>query len=1063
MDGQIILDSGLQSVPEFSAPQVIYLDFDGESAKYEGEILAIGKVTVQDSGIEAERAAGIAAKLNEFHAGKGVIFVTDRPAAGEYSTIYVGKSGEITEKGDFAGLSESVDYGNKNSSDNAFVLLDASASDDFIVDVISHEAGHLLGTIDHGGEGLSAYAYGKTYNVSSGDVVSDVTLTGDTMVITSGGYAYNIEMPYGTLKVSSGGSANGVYMSGGSVHVAKGGTLNNLYWTPCEGGIVTVDNDASVTYADLNGVYYGKEGELFSSASTMNGKTVSRLMYVTEGGTAGGNIVSGGRMIVMQGGNATGNEVQRGIMDIAGGVAYETKNGDTINVSRGGTAAGTLNSGLINVLGGGAANNTVNTGRIQISSGGSASGTELISRGTIYVNNSGTLADTTVNYGAIYVSSGALAVNTWMDEWGILTVYNCGSIVNTTIGSNGSCSVASGASAYVTTVSDRGTMNISGTASNTRINSTGAVTVAKTGLAIDNMVSSGGKLTINGGIASRTRGYSGCTISAANAVLVSTTIYEGGKLTVSGGSSVKMLINGGSAQVNGNVFISGCEVADSGTLNVSGAVSAFNMDVTNSAVVKVGGKASLKNVDITSSGVLELSSGVLVNSAVIASKGAMTVAKGAVATNTVVSSGGSMTLNGTHRNGLVIADGAVVSAGSGAVIEFALEDAVPGSFMVIGLDKLQGAAPAYTITAAKDQAAGNYYLAVASDLSGKSITMTIGNGEVQYGKLVMGGEELYYRDKIYTLSNVYSGTTIKLEVADYNSQADLSGNDIDGNGLSDIILVHDAGFAGTWLSTGDPSAIKAWGDLSNIGKGISMLGTGNVYASADAGNDVFFTDGSAVGAWIVEDNKVTGYKTVTTLSKTSKVLGLGDFDGDNITDVLLTSTKGDIGCTYGNGEGWHYFKSLGDEWNVAAIGDLNGDGRDDMVLRHDAGFAGTWLAQADGSVKWANLDTLDSDTEILGTGDFNGDGVDDVLLKKGDWVGAWIVENGSAKSIMGIARTKHTIEQIADFDGDGVDDLRIRTDAGDIGVLYVKGADTTSWQYYGSLGDEWKTNFSALA
>ncbi|MBR7107834.1 MAG: fibronectin type III domain-containing protein, partial [Lentisphaeria bacterium] len=306
--------------------------------------------------------------------------------------------------------------------------------------------------------------------------------------------------------------------------------------------------------------------------------------------------------------------------------------------------------------------------------------------------------------------------------------------------------------------------------------------------------------------------------------------------------------------------------------------------------------------------------------------------------------------------------------------------------------------------------------------------------------------------------------TAVYEVNNIIAVPDVIDDDLDNNGLADVVLVHTKqGYSGAWLTTGTTSVIK-WGSLSNVNAGTEILGTGTLYGSENDGQDIFFADSKSVGAWNVVDGKVTGYKSVMSINSTTNVLGLGDFNGDGATDILLRSTNGDLGYYNTDGTGFTYLKGLGKEWTVAAIGDLNGDGLDDTVLRHDAGFAGTFLTQENGTVKWASLDTLKSDMTIVGTGDFNGDGVDDVLLqnKSNGWVGAWLVEDGRVDSFIGLCNNKNTIEQIADFNGDGIDDLRIRAGA-DIGVLYVNGADDTTWQYFKSVGTEWDTSFSALA
>ena len=187
---KLIESGGLQSVSNIAVQQVIYLDFDGEMTHYDGEILSVDNVIVKNSGITPERIVDIVAELNAKYAAQNVRFVTERPINSEYSTIYVGRTDAFSTYGDFAGVAETLDRNNQNKNDNAFVLLDSTASNEQIISTISHETDHLLGTLLHGGSGLNAYASEiQSANLLSGNVVgenetSDIDLGSSHTVLT---------------------------------------------------------------------------------------------------------------------------------------------------------------------------------------------------------------------------------------------------------------------------------------------------------------------------------------------------------------------------------------------------------------------------------------------------------------------------------------------------------------------------------------------------------------------------------------------------------------------------------------------------------------------------------------------------------------------------------------------------------------------------------------------------------------------------------------------------------------------------------------------------------------
>src|SRR5688572_29899923 len=70
-------------------------------------------------------------------------------------------------------------------------------------------------------------------------------------------------------------------------------------------------------------------------------------------------------------------------------------------------------------------------------------------------------------------------------------------------------------------------------------------------------------------------------------------------------------------------------------------------------------------------------------------------------------------------------------------------------------------------------------------------------------------------------------------------------------------------------------------------------------------------------------------------------------------------------------------------WEAGDIGDLDGDGRRDILWHHDDGQANIWemsgSAAQDAIKAGYNLTVLPSGWEVGGTGDFNRDGRSDIL------------------------------------------------------------------------------------
>jgi hypothetical protein len=137
-----------------------------------------------------------------------------------------------------------------------------------------------------------------------------------------------------------------------------------------------------------------------------------------------------------------------------------------------------------------------------------------------------------------------------------------------------------------------------------------------------------------------------------------------------------------------------------------------------------------------------------------------------------------------------------------------------------------------------------------------------------------------------------------------------------------------------------------------------------------------------------------GAYQAASVSNTGAVLAsvtTGDFNRDGKLDVAVNNACPDIGCTtgsvnilLGNGDGTFQspvaYPSGGNAFSVEA-GDVNGDGKLDLVVVNGSNSAGVLLGNGDGSFKpVSSFTTSTSGNSAVFLGDFNGDGRPDLAV-----------------------------------------------------------------------------------
>ena len=378
-----------------------------------------------------------------------------------------------------------------------------------------------------------------------------------------------------------------------------------------------------------------------------------------------------------------------------------------------------------------------------------------------------------------------------------------------------------------------------------------------------------------------------------------------------------------------------------------------------------------------------------------------------------------------------------------------------------GWDTLQGGSGIDRLTGG---AGNDVFVDSGAGLNGDTITdfaagdrIVISNASLSGFTYSLSGSTLSFTGGSITLAGFAGGTFFASAAAGGGVQLSLTQtaaiearNDFNGDGRSDILWRNENGEFSNWLGTANGGfAHNDANAATQVSTSWKIAGTGDF--NGDGRADVLWrNDGGALSNWLANPNggfTANDGNAFVNVSTAWKVVGTGDFNGDGRADILWRHDGGALSDWLANPNGSfssndaNAYTAAPTSWHIVGTGDFNGDGRDDILWRSDSGQVSDWLAKPNGGFTPNDGNALTAaplDWHIVGTGDFNGDGRDDILWRSdsgalSNWLGG--ADGGftvNDQNAFAQVATDWFVEQVGDFNGDGRDDILWRHDSGSL-------------------------------
>lgn len=180
----------------------------------------------------------------------------------------------------------------------------------------------------------------------------------------------------------------------------------------------------------------------------------------------------------------------------------------------------------------------------------------------------------------------------------------------------------------------------------------------------------------------------------------------------------------------------------------------------------------------------------------------------------------------------------------------------------------------------------------------------------------------------------------------------------------------------------------------------------------------------------------------------------GDLNGDGRAEIVFQDGGGFIGVWVLRGTEMtsaHFTEpaTVGDpNWRLVGTGDANGDGQEDLFFQHTDGTLAVWWMKGFVMQQPVLLEPQhpgDRNWRVIGTGDLNQDGRPDLVFQHADaTLAVWLMDGAVLREAVLLnpprpAEPRWTAVAVADFDSDGTDDLLLQHGQGTLAVWFMKG------------------------